>query len=238
MIEVRLDVKEFEAMEKTLRALGTKAMPSVARTVINNLAFEVKQNTLIATARQEFNVRTPGMFKKFSKVDKATGNDIRSMHADVGMLDKGPGRTFDKQEEGGSYEHEYVPADLARVGGARGRKIAKKYLLSNGKIIDRSKAKNKIVGHSKLIPDLAMAKKLGLWVFHRGAIFEVTYFKRGKQGVRPKTKLKMLYAKPSKDVKVPGVGFMEASALRAMKKAGRFYKKAALTYIKRNIALR
>jgi hypothetical protein len=239
MMEVRLDTKEFDNMAATLRTIGTKAMPSVAKTVLNNLAFEVKQKTLIATARKEFIVRAPGMFKAFSKVEKTTSNDIRAMHADVGMLGKGPGRTFDKQEEGGSYEHEYVPSDLVRKGQANAGRVVRKYLLKNKRIIEREFAKNKMQGHKKIIPDLAMGFRSKMWVFHRNRLLEVTSFKRGKKGERPDVKTKVLYTIPKTGrVQVEPVGLMEKAAEMAMTKAGRFYKRAALTYIKRNVSIR
>ena len=114
---LNIDTKQITKLTENLRQLHKSAFPVAARQTLNDLAFDMKQKQIGPTAQTTFTVRNKAMFSRFSKVQKAQGLNVSGMVAQSGMIDKGPGKTFDKQEKGGSYEHE---ANSNRTGAGRG----------------------------------------------------------------------------------------------------------------------
>jgi len=227
MYQLNVDTKEITRLTGVLRDLHRAAYPNAVRQTLNDLAFDVKQRQMPITAKQLFTVRNPNMFKVFSKVDKATGWDVGAMRAEAGMLDKGAGRTFDEQEEGGTYKHEDVPLTTARVGGNQKGKIQRSNYVNLGKI-DRSKKTRSRSAKSQFIADAYMSKKLGLLFKHNKTLFKTSAFNRLKKGDL-KVKLRALYtSKTDQNVKVKATKFIEKTALQTINiKAEKFYKRAA-----------
>ncbi len=227
MYQLNIDTKEITRLTGVLRDLHKAAYPNTVRQTLNDLAFDVKQRQMPITAKQIFTVRNPNMFKVFSKVDKATGWDVGAMRAEAGMLNKGAGRTFDEQEEGGTYKHENVPLASARVGGNKKGKIQSSNYLKKG-LIDRSKKTRNRSARSQFIADAYMSKKLGLPFRHNKTIFRASSFSRLKKG-DIRIKLRALYtSKTDQSVNVKATKFIEKTALQTINiKAEKFYKRAA-----------
>lgn len=225
MYQINIDTKEISKLTATLRDMHRSAYPVAVRQTLNDLAFDVKQKQLDATAKQLFTIRNPKMIKAFSKVVKATGFDAGSMVAEVGMLNKGAGKTFDKQEIGGSYEHENIPLVGARSGGNTKGKVKKVNWVNIGRL-DRSKANRNRSKKSQFVADAYMSKKLGLAFMFNKTLFKTISFKRAKGNLIIKTNA--LYAsKKGQKVDVEGTKFVEKSAIKSITiNVERFYKRA------------
>jgi len=223
---ITIDTKEITKLTDAIRGLHRSAFPVAVRQTLNDLAFETKQKQLIPMANKTFTVRDSNFFKAFSKVDRAAGLNVGAMTADAGMLDKGAAQTFDEQEKGGDYTHEYVPNTQARSGGNNKAKINKANYRGNGKMIDRSlKTKNRS-RKSQFTADAAMGFKLKKLINHNGTIFKVLKFSKDEYGIR--IKLKPLYdAENNRKVSVKPTHFIEKTATKAAEKTERFYKRAA-----------
>jgi hypothetical protein len=79
---------------------------------------------MLASADKHFEKRSPNFFRANSKVEKATGWDVKSMRATVGFVSHNlkynneAVRELEQQEHGGSIDHRtFVPLDDARKGG-------------------------------------------------------------------------------------------------------------------------
>lgn len=129
-----LDVNTGAAKDLTrkLSEISRSAFPVAVRGALNNAAFDVKQNTMLRSAKQNFTERSPNFFKATSTVDMARGFDVVNMQAAVGF-DKGKAKAtgnvqavedLEKQEFGGAIEgRSFVPMDTARTGGNKAKMV-------------------------------------------------------------------------------------------------------------------
>lgn len=122
------------------------ALPNAVRGTLNAAAFDVKTRTLDDSATQNFIRRAPTFFKRFSGVNKATGFELNSMRAEVGMTANGVSkaepaiRHMYEQEHGGSIEDglEYMAG--SRIGRNPDRMVQKsKYALKKNVVHGRFK---------------------------------------------------------------------------------------------------
>jgi len=225
MYKLTADLSGLNKLTEALKGLHRSAYPVAVRQTLNDLAFDTKQKQLITNSNVTFTIRNKNFIKNFSKVDKADGFDVNSMVASAGMIDKGAGKTFDLQEKGGSYSHENVPFNNARVGGSNRGKISKQFYFNLPKI-DRSKANRKRSKKSQFVADAFMSKKLKMLFWHGGTLFRTTQFKPNKGGVD--MRLKAIYtSKKGQKVNVEATNFVEKSATKSVTiNAQRFYKRA------------
>lgn len=103
----------------TLEKMKRSALPSAIRGTLNNAAFDVKTSTMPEMAKDAFVERKENFFKANSKVEMATGFEIRTMKATVGFVDKGnllAVQELQEQEEGGTLDKSFIPLDTARGG--------------------------------------------------------------------------------------------------------------------------
>lgn len=126
-----------------LEKLKKSALPKVIRNTLNSAAFDVKQTTMPATAR-EFIQRKPSFFKRFSKVAPAPGSDIKSMVATVGFTGKDQAvEDLEQQENAGNIDgRSFIPMNTARVGNSqrKGVKVINRFK-NIGHIINAAKGK-------------------------------------------------------------------------------------------------
>jgi len=119
-------VNKLEQMHKS-------AMPLAIRGTLNAAAFNVKMKTLDESATQNFIRRSPTFFKRFSGVNRATGWNINTMRAEVGMTAEGGGaselsarvavKNMEKQEEGGKITEGLEYLSASRAGGDSNRLV-------------------------------------------------------------------------------------------------------------------
>lgn len=225
--QITIDNSDINKLTDTLKKLHRSAFPVAARQTLNDLAFDVKKQSILATAKDTFTVRQPSFFKTFSSVQKATG--FNNLIAEVGMIDKGASANFHEQEIGGTIEHTAIPTKEARMSGSLKRKVAKQYWLGKGKIVDTSKRGGpgrRFSKKSKQVSDMMYAHDHGLWVRQKGMMFIVLSFTKNGNNVKFRTR--PLYSvERGRRVSIKGVRFMRHAAERSLKNTEEFFKLAA-----------
>lgn len=224
---ITIDSKDIDKLTDTLKKLHRSAFPVAARETLNNLAFDVKKQSILSTAKDKFTLRQPAFFRKYSGVEKATG--FNDLVAKVGMTDDEASTNFHEQEVGGAVKHVAIPTHEARLSGSPKRKVAEQYWLGKGKIVDRSKRGipgRKFSRKSKLVSDMMFAHRHGLWVRHKGIMLEVNGFTKNGDSVKFKTR--PLYSvQRGRRVNIKGVRFMRTAAEKSLKNTESFFKLAA-----------
>jgi len=225
--QLTIDSKDIDRLTDTLKKLHRSAFPVAARETLNNLAFDVKKQSVLSTAKDKYTLRQPAFFKKFSGVEKATG--FNDLVAKVGMTDEKQAANFHEQEVGGTVKHIAIPTREARLSGSMKRKVAKQYWLYKGKIVDRSKRGvpgRKFSRKSKLVSDMMFAYRHGLWVRHKGVMFDVNGFTKNGDSVKFRT-IPLYSVQRGRRVSIKGVRFMRTAAEKSLKNTESFFKLAA-----------
>lgn len=163
-----------------LKQMNKSALPFAIRSTLNDVAFDVKKNTMPKQAGRTFKKRSPNFFKANSKVLMAQGKDIKTMQSATGFFENKlvnqasnyAVRDLEQQEHGGIIRKKaFIPLRSARVGrqgdgmvaaGFRMDKVKDEAFITSRR---RSKSKNgKPIMVSKkqaFIRAAIMAKKLG-----------------------------------------------------------------------------
>jgi hypothetical protein len=125
-----LNINSDAVVKHTLRLerLSRSALPVAVRGALNAAAFDVKKNTMPATAKASFIQRKPTFFKAASKVQPAQGFDMKSMKAIVGFVSKGGNdksvEELEQQEEGGTIGgRSLITTPQARAGGSWNKNV-------------------------------------------------------------------------------------------------------------------
>lgn len=148
-VEFKLDTKEIEAYSKKLGTLHKSAYPSAVRATLNGAAFDVKQKTLLKSAKDSFIERQANFFKANSTVDVATGFNVDTMKATVGMSeerlkDKSTNyavKDLEQQEHGGKIGGKsFIPMKTARVSKSANKIIQQRFRISD--VLDENKFLN------------------------------------------------------------------------------------------------
>lgn len=107
-----------------LEKIRKSALPNAVRGTLNSAAFDVKQKTMPLSADKHFEKRSPNFFKANSKVQMATGYDVKTMKSTVGFVSHNlqynneAVRDLQQQEHGGEIDkRSFIPMDDARRGG-------------------------------------------------------------------------------------------------------------------------
>lgn len=207
---MKLDVNTDAAIQLTakLEKLHRAAFPNAVRSTLNDAAFESKK-LIPKKANENFTVRQKNLFSRFSKVEKATGFDIKSMKSKIGLDGNTQSKLTDglaKQETGGSIEgRKLTPHNLGRVSGSYGKKLKAKNQFKN---IGEIGTKNERIKGAKYILIENGNKK---------TVFEVS-----------KKKLTPIYNKRNTSIsKVKSKPFIRPSAEKASKSMYKFYFKNA-----------
>lgn len=132
---VDIDNRQVREYTKALRKMHKSDLPIVVRQTLNDMAFDVKQNTLGKQYSKQFVKRNKSFLKSQSGVQKADGFSVNSMYAEVGITPSGSGgeaaEGLTKQEYGGTKVKPFVYMRNARGGSNRrlvqGQKYVNKY---------------------------------------------------------------------------------------------------------------
>jgi len=241
---MRLNINSREIVEFTnkLEKMHKKHLPNVVRKTLNNIALEgVKKKTLLNTTSKTFTTRQKNFFKANSRVDFATGFNVKSMKSQVGMVSnklKG-GNNFavkdlEKQEEGGKIGgRSFVPLKHARVGNSWNRNVRKKFRISNirDKIIDsRQNAKGRNSKQKWLLSSVHAGTGgfvIGTKESGGGTIlFHIRKIAKKKRGFKVKA-VPIYSVQGNRTVNVKKTRFMEKSANLAGKDLDKVFIKMA-----------
>ena len=231
-----------------LKNLHKAALPNTVRFTLNDLAFDVKKNTLIKGLHEtDMKIKSDSFFKKYSGVEKAAGYDVDKMYSQVGMMPSlGTGtadRTIQRmkeQDEGGSLKHSSIALDSARgtlkKGNSRARKgnekrvredAMRKNLYFWGKPIQFGDTQGLIKAVTKSKITTGGGGK-GNVILYGKYIYEIIGFDHigdGKKHEKIKIHLQRLYSfKQNRQVHLKPKHFTQKSGLLTMKKADEIFR--------------
>ncbi len=236
MPRFNVNMDEAVIFAAKLDKMGKTALPYAIRTALNSAAFNVKKETMPKEAKSTFTNRNPNFFKANSRVEMASGNNIRQMKSIVGFIEGGlkGGNNFavkdlEKQEHGGEIKKKsFIPTDAARSGGSNKKQV---------KAQNRLSAINKIV-NSRLSTGKTEKARFFSSVKHAGVggyvlseykeqtiLWRVNSLKRGKDG---KLKLSAVYSfKDKRSVHVDSTKFMQTASLKSNRHMATYFIAAA-----------
>lgn len=182
-----IDVNNSEVKNYSdkLRKMHRSNFPVAVRQTLNDLAFDVKKNTLLESADHEFILRNPSFFKSHSGVEAAKGWDIKAMKSEVGIIAKGSEVAMElrKQEFGGKSKKPMIYVNAARAGNNKAKLVRMKNYINTKGVIKGAPnlARN---DEPQFVANAVMAKKTGKLLFARTrsgtAIFEVNNIRFGR----------------------------------------------------------
>jgi hypothetical protein len=238
---MRLDVNSSGVFKFTrmLEKMQRSALPSAIRGALNKAVFDVKTNTMPASA-DVFTKRQPNFFKANSKFENASGFNVDSMKATVGFTEHGlkggnnySVKDLEQQEYGGDIDKKgFIPLAPARTGNNPGKSVrANSRLKSITKIVNPRDAKAKNAKQA-FVKSVAFAGKGGFVLGNfngKQILWRVNSLKK----VDGHFKLTALYSfKQGRKAHVKATGFMRNASLDTAKKLESFYIEEA----KRQIA--
>ena len=220
---IEIETKGIKGLTKALKNSHKSALPNVVRSTLNDLAFLSKKDTLEKSTKKLFKRRNKTFFKANSAVSKATGYDVTTMSAEIGMTKKNKSsRNLVLQEKGGRIpDRSFIAMKGARTGKSADRQIRKNKYLSKIQLIDTDKS----VGNenSKLVKSVVKAKELNKQILHNGTVFDVRNVRTVNRRLR--FRLVPLYSyKKGRSVKVPKAPFMQNTAMLAIKDLKKIFK--------------
>lgn len=227
----------------TLEKLHKKHLPNAIRGALNKAAFDVKTDTLSRSAKKNFIERSPNFFKAFSRVERATGFNVKTMKSTVGMVNEGlkgehnfAVKDLEQQEKGGTIDGKsFIPLPEARSGKVKpvrpGNRLSS---LPMAKMLNAAKGKGKNK-QEKFITTAIAAGVGGLVLSNtsKPMLLRITSIKRRKLKLigRSNTaviKYKALYTfKKGRKVSVSKTNFAKEAAISSAKKIEAFFIKEA-----------
>lgn len=201
-MHIHVNTKHLQEYKQKLTSLKRSAFPNAIRNTLNDAAFDMKQNTLHASASRNFkHTRSKNFFKSFTQVEKAKGFDISQMRAITGMVDRGKDsvktalENMNLHEKGGSIRKGSTYLQGARISKGFGRLVRKANYLENLDIIEDSKL--------TYMEKVAKAFKEKKAFIHNGYLISVTSMSHKGKGKKRKVKIKtVLLTKKRKNVKI------------------------------------
>lgn len=224
-IDFKYNIKDLTRITRGLDSLHRSAYPVAIRQTLNDLAFEAKKNELKKSAQHNFTVRTPSFFNKFSKVEKATGFNTRTMNAKMGMVGDETAN-FEQQEVGGSVVHKNIGLMDARVARNLNRKVRRVNYLQKGRTPIDSNRPIKQSGKSNYVANAYAALKQNRLFRHKNFLIKIEKITPKRNGVKIKSKL--LYdSKENRKVSLQATRFIEETAIATMHNLPKFFIKNA-----------
>lgn len=238
---IAVDTKQLYNLGVKLINVHRAAMPNAVRFTLNDIAFDVKKNTLLpALSKSDMIIRSESFFKKYSGVDKATGWDIDRMQAEVGMIPSGNASKavsrLKEQEEGGTLPHYFVPDIQARTGGTRRGKVRAPYRHARMNLRARVRFGDK----QRLIREVAGTRIAsggagrGNVIIYGSVLYEIRGFKRMRKSDTIKLHLKKLYTfRQGRKVHLKPQRFMEKAAMTSGQKLQEIFNSNAERQLKK-----
>lgn len=230
MPQLDVNTDDLNGYSKKLGMLHRSAFPNAVRGTLNSAAFDVKKTTLPASAAKTFIQRQPNFFKANSRVKQASGWNVSSMKATIGMVSlKGTNKAVDdleQQEHGGVIRgRSFIPIRTARIGGSHSKNVKKQNRISGiNNIVTARQARGKSRGQ-RFIKSVIYAGVGGYVLSEAGILWRVNALNKNRRGGMKLTALHSF--KKKRSVKVDATHFMENAAEKTAKKIPGFYKKEA-----------
>lgn len=232
-MQLNVNNNEVIALTAKLEQLNRSAFPSAVRNSLNAAAFDMKKDTILKSAKDNFTQRKPTFFKSNSRVEAAKGFDIKTMSSKVGFTgDSQAVDDLEKQEKGGEIDgRSFLPfgskggANPARSGNSYGKNIKPNARLKTMKIVNPSKVSGKN-DKEKFIKSVIHA---GVGGFVLGNTNNILWRVNSIKGMRKgELKLTPLYTfKKGRDVNVKATHFMKEATEETIKKIDKLYMEQA-----------
>jgi len=225
MIQLNIATTELVAYTNKLEKLHRSAFPNAVRTALNSVAFDVKQDTLLTSARKNFKKRKPNFFKANSRVNMAQGFDLNRMQSEVGMRSLHGAnhavRDLEQQERGGVITNKaFIPLDTARTGKSYDRGVAKRNRLNNVNDLVNSAKVNGSSKGQRFAKAIKKAGAKGYVLDEQGTLWRVNSLIKKARGFD----ISALYSyEKDRSIRVKPTHFMEEASTESQKKIDRFY---------------
>jgi len=222
-----------------LSRMRKSALPNAVRDTLNAAAFDVKGNTLFKSAEENFVMRDKNFFKANSRVEKAAGFDINTMHSTVGMKSMGGTNhavdDLEQQEHGGTIRGKsFIPSQSneARVSKSHAKKVKKEARLSTLKKMVRARSAQGSSEGQRFIKTAHHVGVKGKFISERGVVWRVNSLARTRGG---SMKLSRLYTyKSGRSISIKtATHFMQEAAEKSAKGLPRWFQANALRQIRR-----
>jgi hypothetical protein len=235
-LKLNINIDAVVKFTNILEKMHKSALPVAIRQTLNDAAFDVKKNTMPQTATSKFTQRQKNFFMANSRVEVATGFDLKTMRSTVGFYENRlvnqstnyAVKDLEKQETGGTIHGKtFIPTVFARRGksntglvkpNARLSKIRKSNII-NAK--DMRGQYHKLTKHQQFI---VAAKRAGIggFVIYNDLLLMIN-------GIDGKTiNAAPLYSvKKSRSVNVSRTSFMRSASEISGRKLPHFYVKNA-----------
>lgn len=250
MPTLNIDTSAVVVFTNKLEKLGRSALPVAVRSALNSAAFDVKQNTMLKSARSRFINRTETFFKANSAVDMATGFNIKTMAATVGFTSSHlrigstnfSVKDLEQQEYSGDIKGKtFIPLDTARSGGhtslvrPANRLTTIKQKTNNFQSVINA---NKIFGSKRgAFVKAAFKAGSGGYVFGNAAkeiLWRIDAVIKNKYGIKI-SKTALYSVRKGRSVGVKETGFMRWASLQSANKLEDYFIKAAQLQIDKMI---
>ena len=232
-MQLNVNTDAVVAFTNKLEQLHRSAFPIAVRSTLNSAAFDMKKDTILKSAKDNFTQRKPSFFKANSRVETAKGFDIKTMSSKVGFTgDSQAVEDLEKQEHGGGIDgRSFLPfgskggANPARSGNSYGKNIKPNARLKTMKIVNPSKVSGKN-DKEKFIKSVIHA---GVGGFVLGNTKNILWRVNSIKGMRKgELKLTPLYTfKKGRDVNVKATHFMKEATEETIKKIDKLYMEQA-----------
>lgn len=223
---------------RKLGEVSRSALPVAIRQTLNQTAFDVKQNSLELSATNNFIRRSPNFFKRFSGVNRATGFNVNSMKAEVGMTDMNQVTAqtaiahMNQQETGGGVSGGADYLKGARSGN-NSRRVGKGNYLSKSNVL-HGPYKRKGTTKSNFIASAYAALKTGKMMKFKSAsgitfyskVTSMSGFNRGKKRGQVKIVSKLMIERRNA-VSIKATHFAREAAMMSYAKLPEFFTKQA-----------
>lgn len=228
-MQLNVNTDAVVALTNKLEKLHRSAFPVAVRSTLNSAAFDMKKDTILKSAKDNFTQRKPSFFKANSRVETAKGFDVKTMSSAVGFTgDSQAVDDLEKQEHGGQIgSRDFLPyggkskENPARSGNSYGKNIKPNARLKDMKYTDVKDVKAK-TEKQKFIRAVVDTGVGGFVLGNTNPILwkVISINKTGKN----RFKLLPLYSfKENRKISVESTNFMKESTEETTKKLEDFY---------------
>ena len=234
-MQLNVNTDATVALTNKLEKLHKSAFPVAVRSTLNSAAFDMKKDTILKSAKDNFTQRKPSFFKANSRVETAKGFDVTTMKSEVGFTGNSQAvDDLEKQEHGGQIgSRDFLPyggkskANPARSGNSYGKNIKPNARLKDMKYTDVKDVKAK-TEKQKFIRAVVDTGVGGFVLGNTNPILwkVISIKKTGKN----RFKLLPLYSfKENRKISVESTNFMKEATEVTTQKMDNFYLQHAQT---------
>lgn len=231
-MRLNINASAVVAYTNRLEKASKTAMPKAVARTLNDVAFDVKKNTLQKTTGKKFTIRSKNFFRVYSRVNMASVGHISSMKSEIGMTEQGlkGGNNYsvdnlEKQEKGGTITNRsLIPTRQAR-GGSDAKLVRQKDRLSSIRNAVRTSAQRGKNPRERWKRAAVKAGKGGVVASERG-LYRINSLRR--KGTTTIVKSRKLYSyEQNRKVRVRSTNFMRESSEWSHSKMEKFFIKNA-----------